>query len=151
MPEPLSLYPKLLGAWTGLAPDGEARVLFVELRTEGGRSLRFSMTPSVTCELAETLVKAMMGAPDALGTKTYQLPERATEKVEVLANTVREMATGMRAADVMQALASVIVHVACETSSNRATAHAIIASLSEEMIEAVSERQRPDWAPGRPQ
>jgi hypothetical protein len=53
------------------------------------------------------------------------------------------MATGMRAGDVVKALASVITAVVCETSGNRATAHAIVASLTEEMIVAANRAQRP--------
>jgi hypothetical protein len=56
------------------------------------------------------------------------LPERDPVKVEALANAVREMARGMRAADVVKALASVITSVVCDTSRNRVTAQAIVAS-----------------------
>jgi hypothetical protein len=68
-----------------------------------------------------------------------------------MANVVREMATGMRAADVVKALASVITTVICDTSRNRATAHAIVASLSDEMIIAVNQAQRPGWTAERSQ
>ncbi len=56
-----------------------------------------------------------------------ELPERDPAKVEALANAVREMVTGMRAADVVKALASVITTVVCDTSRNRETAQAIAA------------------------
>jgi hypothetical protein len=73
----------------------------------------------------------------------HDLPERDQAKVQELANAVREMAAGMRAADVVKALASVITSVVCETSGNRDTAHAIIASVNEEMLLAVNRAQRP--------
>jgi hypothetical protein len=75
----------------------------------------------------------------------HDLPERDPAKVQELANAVREMAAGMRAADVVKALASVIASVVCEASRNRATAHAIIASVNEEMQLAIDRAQRPDW------
>jgi hypothetical protein len=53
------------------------------------------------------------------------LLERDPAKVEALANAVREMATGMRATEVVKALASVITAVVCDTSRNRETAQAI--------------------------
>jgi hypothetical protein len=43
------------------------------------------------------------------------LPQRESAKVEALANAIRELATGMRAADVVKALASVITAVVCDT------------------------------------
>jgi hypothetical protein len=75
----------------------------------------------------------------------HDLPERDPAKVQELANAIRELATGMRAADVVKALASVITSVVCETSRNRRAAHAIIAALNEEMLLAVERSQRPDW------
>jgi hypothetical protein len=79
------------------------------------------------------------------------LPDRDPAKVQELANAVREMAAGMRAADVVKALASVITAVVCETSGNRGTAHAIIASVNEEMLLTVERAQRPGWPPERQQ
>jgi hypothetical protein len=79
------------------------------------------------------------------------LPERAPAKVEALANAVREMATGMRRADMVNALASVITTVVCDTSHNRDTAQAIVASLSYEMLVAVNQAERPGWPVSRRQ
>ena len=71
--------------------------------------------------------------------------ERDRSKVQELANGIREMATGMRAADVVMVLASVITSVVCETSRNHETARGIIKSLNEEMLLALERTQRPDW------
>jgi hypothetical protein len=79
------------------------------------------------------------------------VPERDPAKVVALANVVREMATGMRAADVLKALASVITAVVCDTSRNRETAQAIVASLSDEMLIAVNQAERPGWPASRRQ
>ena len=81
----------------------------------------------------------------------HDLPERDPAKVQELANAVREMTAGMRAADVVKALASVITSVVCETSRNRGTAHEIIASVNEEMLLAVDRAQRPGWPTERQQ
>jgi hypothetical protein len=66
-------------------------------------------------------------------------------KVKALAEAVRDMADGMRIADVVQALASVITTVVCDTSRSRDTARAIVESVGEEMLSAVDEAQRPGW------
>jgi hypothetical protein len=79
------------------------------------------------------------------------LPQRESAKVEALANAIRELATGMRAADVVKALASVITAVVCDTSRNRETAQPIIASVGDEMLIAVNQAERPGWPPFRRQ
>jgi hypothetical protein len=79
------------------------------------------------------------------------VPQRDSAKVEALANAIRELATGMRAADVVKALASVIAAVVCDCSRNRETAQAIIASVGDEMLIAVNQAERPGWAPFRRQ
>jgi hypothetical protein len=79
------------------------------------------------------------------------VPERDRAKVEALANAIRELATGMRAADVVKALASVITDVVCDRSRNRETAQAIIASVGDEMLIAVNQAERPGWSPFRRQ
>jgi hypothetical protein len=45
------------------------------------------------------------------------LPQRDSAKVEALANAIRELATGMRAADVVKALASVSAYIAATTDA----------------------------------
>jgi hypothetical protein len=79
------------------------------------------------------------------------LPQRDPGKVEAVTNAVREMATGMRAADMVNALASAITTAVCDTSPNRDTAQAIVASLSYQMLVAVNQAERPGWPAERQQ
>jgi hypothetical protein len=81
----------------------------------------------------------------------YDLPNRDPTKIKGLAEAVRNMTAGMRAADVVQALASVITTVVCDTSRNRNTARAIIEAVGEEMLSAVDEAERPSWPTARRQ
>ena len=72
------------------------------------------------------------------------LPPRSRPRQSAIArDAVREMSAGMRAADVVvQALASVVTSVACETSRNRDTARAIVLSDGKEMVAAVDQAER---------
>lgn len=79
------------------------------------------------------------------------MPNRGRPKVEALAEAVRDMAAGMRIVDVVQALASVITTVVCDTSGNRDTARAIVEALGEEMLSAVDVAERPGWPTERRQ
>jgi hypothetical protein len=82
---------------------------------------------------------------------TYNFPNRDRAKVEALAEVVRDMAAGMRITDVVQALASVLTTVVCDTSRNRATARAIVEAVGEEMLLAVDGAERPGWLTERRQ
>lgn len=79
------------------------------------------------------------------------LPDQNQAEVKGLAEAVRDMAAGMRISDVVQALASVITTVVCDTSRNRDTARAIVEALGEEMLSAVDEAERPGWPTERRQ
>jgi hypothetical protein len=81
----------------------------------------------------------------------YDLPKRDPAKVKALAKAVRDMTAGMRTADVVQALASVITTAVCDTSGNRDTARAIVEAMGEEMLSAVDEAERPGWPTARRQ
>jgi hypothetical protein len=81
----------------------------------------------------------------------YDLPKREPAKINTLAEDVRDMAAGMRIADVVQALASVITTIVCDTSRNRTTARAIVEAVGEEMLLAVDEAERPGWQTERRQ
>lgn len=81
----------------------------------------------------------------------YDLPKRDPANVKALADAVRDMAAGMRIADVVQALASVITTVVCDMSRNRATARAIVECVGEEMLSAIDEAERPGWPTERQQ
>jgi hypothetical protein len=79
------------------------------------------------------------------------LPNRDPVKIKALAEAVRDMTAGMWTADVVQALASVITTVVCDTSRSRDTARAIVESVGEEMLSAVDEAERPGWPTQRRQ
>lgn len=79
------------------------------------------------------------------------LPNQDLAKVKALAEAVRELATGMRILDVVQALASVITTAVCDMSTNRDTARSIVEAVSEEMLSAVDEAERPSWPTERRQ
>ena len=81
----------------------------------------------------------------------YDLPNRDLAKVKALAQAVRDMTAGIRSADVVEALASVITTVVCDTSRNRDTARAIVEAVGEEMLSAVDEAERPGWPTARRQ
>jgi hypothetical protein len=81
----------------------------------------------------------------------YDLPNRDPAKIRALAEAMRDMAAGMWSADVVQALASVITSIVCDTSNSRATARAIVESVGEEMLSAVDEADRPGWPTERRQ
>ena len=80
-----------------------------------------------------------------------ELPNRDPVKIKALAEAVRDMTAGMWTADVVQALASVITTVVCDTSRSRDTARAIVESVGEEMLSAVDEAERPGWPTQRRQ
>jgi hypothetical protein len=75
----------------------------------------------------------------------YDLPNRDPARIKALAGAVRDMTAGMWSADVVQALASVITTIVCDTSRSRDTARAIVESVGEEMLSAVNEAERPGW------
>jgi hypothetical protein len=81
----------------------------------------------------------------------YDLPNRDPAKVKALAEAVRDMTAGLRVADVVQALASVITTIVCDTSRSRDTARAIVEAVGEEMLSAVDEAERPGWPTERRQ
>jgi hypothetical protein len=79
------------------------------------------------------------------------LLKRDPASVKALADAVRDMAAGMRVADVVQALASVITTLVCDISRNRATARAIVECVGEEMLSAIDKAERPGWPTERRQ
>jgi hypothetical protein len=79
------------------------------------------------------------------------LPNQDPSKVNALAEAVRDMTAGMRIVDVVQALASVIATIVCDTSKTRDTARAIVEAVGEEMLSAVDEAERPGWPTERRQ
>jgi hypothetical protein len=81
----------------------------------------------------------------------YDLPNRDPAGIKALAAAVREMTAGMWTADVVQALASVITTVVCDTSRNRDIARAIVEAVGEEMLSAVNGAERPGWPTERRQ
>jgi hypothetical protein len=81
----------------------------------------------------------------------HDLPNRDPAKIEALAEAVRDMTTDIWAADAVQALASVITTIVCDTSRNRDTARAIVEAVGEEMLSAVDEAERPGWPTKRRQ
>jgi hypothetical protein len=81
----------------------------------------------------------------------HDLPNRDPAKIKALAEAVLDMTAGMRIADVVHALASVITTVVCDISRNRDVARAIVESVGEEMLSAVDEAERPGWPAKRRQ